>query len=54
MFLKRLKIPDFKVLQNIDIEYEQHDGRPTYPVISLNGGGKSTLLQFIFTMGLVA
>lgn len=50
MFLKRLKIPDFKVLQNIDIEYERHDGRPTYPVISLNGGGKSTLLQFIFTM----
>ncbi|EJF51924.1 hypothetical protein SapgrDRAFT_0165 [Saprospira grandis DSM 2844] len=36
MFLKRLKIPDFKVLQNIDIEYERHDGRPTYPVISLN------------------
>jgi len=50
MFLKKINIPKFKVLKNINVDYTRQEEDRIYPVVSLNGGGKSSLLQFIFTM----
>lgn len=50
MFLKRINIPHFRVLENVDLHFET-DFTPTiFPVGSLNGGGKSTLLQLVFIL----
>lgn len=49
MRITKLKIPHFKVLENIDIDFGDAEGS-VHPVISVNGGGKSTLLQFVFTL----
>lgn len=50
MFLRKIHIPHFKVLKDIDVEFEQQEQHPVYTLASLNGGGKSTLLQFIFIL----
>ncbi len=49
MFLKKIEIEKYKVLENISINFEEKQNHNFFPVISVNGGGKSTLLQFIFT-----
>lgn len=50
MFLKEISIKEYKALKDINIKYLQQSDKRTYPIASLNGGGKSTLLQFIFVM----
>ena len=50
MHLQRVQVPDFRVLKDVDITFE-HDFNPrVFPLGSQNGGGKSTLLQLIFTL----
>lgn len=50
MHLKRVRVPDFRVLKDIDITFEPDLVPRIFPLGSLNGGGKSTLLQLIFTL----
>jgi AAA domain, putative AbiEii toxin, Type IV TA system len=50
MHLKRVRVPDFRVLKNIDISFEADLIPQIFPLGSINGGGKSTLLQLIFTL----
>ena len=50
MHIQHIHIPHFRVLREVDIEFE-HDFLPRiFPLGSQNGGGKSTLLQLIFTL----
>ena len=50
MHLLRVQVPDFRVLKDIDITFEQTFNPNVFPLGSLNGGGKSTLLQLIFVL----
>jgi AAA domain, putative AbiEii toxin, Type IV TA system len=50
MFLKRVQVPDFRVLKNVDISFEPQFRPRVFPLGSQNGGGKSTLLQLIFVL----
>ena len=50
MHLLRVQVPDFRVLKDIDITFEQAFNPNVFPLGSLNGGGKSTLLQLIFIL----
>jgi len=50
MYLERIRIPSFRVLKNIDISFERGFFPKVFPIGSLNGGGKSTLLQLIFVL----
>ena len=50
MFLKQIHIKEFKALKNVHISLKQNDKSNYFSIASLNGLGKSTLLQFIFTM----
>lgn len=50
MHLKRVRIPNFRVLKDIDISFETDLVPQIFPLGSINGGGKSTLLQLIFTL----
>ncbi|MCK5522756.1 MAG: ATP-binding protein [Thiomargarita sp.] len=50
MFLKKISIADFRVLKNIEIQFEKEFTPTIFPLGSLNGGGKSTLLQLVFTL----
>ena len=50
MHLKRVRVPDFRVLKDIDITFEPDLIPRIFSIGSLNGGGKSTLLQLIFTL----
>ncbi|MGA1410560.1 MAG: AAA family ATPase [Prochlorotrichaceae cyanobacterium] len=50
MHLSRVQVPDFRVLKAIDIAFEPDYIPRIFPLGSLNGGGKSTLLQLIFTL----
>jgi predicted ATPase len=50
MFLKRVQVPDFRALQNVDISFEPQFRPRVFPLGSQNGGGKSTLLQLIFVL----
>ncbi|MCP4133880.1 MAG: AAA family ATPase [bacterium] len=50
MHLLRVQVPDFRVLQDVDIQFEKDFTPRIFPVGSLNGGGKSTLLQLIFVL----
>ncbi|MFB2834033.1 hypothetical protein [Floridanema evergladense] len=43
-----MQVPDFRVLQNVDITFEKDFFPNIFPLGSQNGGGKSTLLQLIF------
>ncbi len=49
MFIKKILFNEYKVLENISIDFEQTQKHRIFPIISINGGGKSTLLQLIFT-----
>ena len=50
MFLKRVQVPDFRALKNVDISFEEQLEPHIFPIGSQNGGGKSTLLQLIFIL----
>ncbi|MBD2297851.1 AAA family ATPase [Nostoc sp. FACHB-190] len=50
MFLQRIRVPDFRVLKNVDISFEKEFTPSIFPLGSLNGAGKSTLLQLIFVL----
>lgn len=50
MFLKKVKIEKYRNLDNMVIDFEKNDFPPVFSIASSNGGGKSTLLQFVFTM----
>jgi hypothetical protein len=50
MQLKRIRVPNFKVLKDVDISFEPDLVPRIFPLGSINGGGKSTLLQLIFTL----
>lgn len=50
MHLQRIQVPDFRVLKDVDIKFEKEFEPRIFPLGSLNGGGKSTLLQLIFVL----
>jgi predicted ATPase len=50
IYLYRVQIPKFRVLNNIDIIFEPDLTPKIFPLGSLNGGGKSTLLQLVFML----
>lgn len=50
MHLQRIRVPDFRVLKDVDITFENDFVPRIFPLGSLNGGGKSTLLQLIFIL----
>ncbi|MDZ8027721.1 MAG: ATP-binding protein [Nostoc sp. DedQUE11] len=50
MKLLRVQVPDFRILKNVDITFEQEFIPSIFPLGSQNGGGKSTLLQLIFIL----
>jgi len=50
MFLKKISIEKFRVLKDIYIQFEQEFTPTIFPLGSLNGGGKSSLLQLVFTL----
>ena len=50
MHIQRIQVPDFRALKNVDISFEKEFTPRIFPLGSQNGGGKSTLLQLIFTL----
>lgn len=51
MFLTKIKIYKYRLFENLEINLGKNDSFPSvFSIASVNGGGKSTLLQFIFTM----
>jgi predicted ATP-binding protein involved in virulence len=50
MHLQRIQVPEFRVLKDVDITFEKEFIPRIFPLGSLNGGGKSTLLQLIFVL----
>ena len=50
MFLKKIHIYNYKLFKDIKINLEKSDISDVFSIASVNGGGKSTLLQFIFTI----
>ena len=50
MHLKKIEVHNFRALRNIEIDFELELHRRIFPVGSLNGGGKSTLLQLTFIL----
>lgn len=50
MFLRRIQVPNFRALKDVDITFEPEFSPHIFPLGSLNGGGKSTLLQLIFIL----
>jgi hypothetical protein len=50
MHIQRIRVPDFRVLKDVDITFEKDFFPRIFPLGSLNGGGKSTLLQLIFVL----
>lgn len=50
MRLVRVQVPEFRVLKDVDISFEPEYVPQVFPLGSLNGGGKSTLLQLVFVL----
>ncbi len=50
MRLVRVQVPEFRALKDVDITFEPEFTPQVFPLGSLNGGGKSTLLQLIFVL----
>ena len=50
MFLKKIHIHNYKLFKDVEINLEKSDVSDVFSIASVNGGGKSTLLQFIFIM----
>ncbi|MGM3306234.1 AAA family ATPase [Anabaena sp. WFMT] len=50
MKLLRIRVPDFRILKDVDIKFDKNFSPNIFPLGSQNGGGKSTLLQLIFIL----
>ena len=50
MKLLQVQVPDFRVLKDVDIKFDRKFVPNIFPLGSLNGGGKSTLLQLVFVL----
>jgi len=50
MFLKKIHIDNYKIFHDIEMNFEKSNISNVFSLASVNGGGKSTLLQFIFIM----
>jgi Fe-S cluster assembly ATPase SufC len=50
MRLLRVQVPEFRALKDVDISFEPEFTPQVFPLGSLNGGGKSTLLQLVFVL----
>lgn len=50
MRLKQIHINQYRNFENVTIDLEKNDFSSVYALASINGGGKSTLLQFVFTL----
>jgi len=50
VFLKRIFIKDFRALKDVELVFNENFKPTVYPIGSLNGGGKSSLLQLIFSL----
>jgi len=50
MFLKKIKIENYKILNKLDMAFDSSFNPTIFPLASLNGGGKSTLLQLVFIL----
>jgi predicted ATP-binding protein involved in virulence len=50
MLLKKIEIEKFRNFEKTVIELDKNDHSSVFSIASCNGGGKSTLLQFVFTM----
>ena len=50
MFLKKIHIHNYKLFKDVEINLEKSNISDVFSVASVNGGGKSTLLQFVFIM----
>jgi predicted ATP-dependent endonuclease of OLD family len=50
MRLLRVQVPEFRALRDVDITFDESFTPSVFPIGSQNGGGKSTLLQLIFTL----
>jgi len=50
MQLLRVRVPNFRALKDVDLTFEKDFVPQIFPLGSLNGGGKSTLLQLIFVL----
>ena len=50
MKLLKVSVPNFRNLQNVELTFEPDLTPAVFPIASQNGGGKSTLLQLIFTL----
>jgi len=50
MHLRRVQIPDYRVLQGVDLRFDAGVSPQVFPLGSENGGGKSTLLQLVFVL----
>jgi len=50
MQLLRVRVPNFRALKDVDLTFEKAFVPQIFPLGSLNGGGKSTLLQLIFIL----
>lgn len=50
MFLKKVEITKYRHLENIEINFEKSDFPAIFSIAGVNGGGKSTILQFIFIL----
>ncbi|MDQ7084452.1 MAG: ATP-binding protein [Sulfurovum sp.] len=48
MQLKKVEIIKYRNFENVTIDFEKNDFPNVFSIASKNGGGKSTLLQFIF------
>ena len=50
MRLKSVIIHKFRNFEKVRLDFEKTDFPDIFSIASINGGGKSTLLQFIFVM----
>jgi predicted ATPase len=50
MKLLQVQVPNFRVLKDVDIKFDRKFVPNIFPLGSLNGGGKSTLLQLVFVL----
>lgn len=50
MKLLRIRVPDFRILKDVDIQFDKNFSPNIFPLGSQNGGGKSTLLQLTFIL----
>ncbi len=50
MFLKKIEIEKFRCFENVVIDFSKNQMSSIFSIASINGGGKSTLLQFIFIL----